>query len=312
VAGRPSLAPLYTFVPDVDAVVTLEWRGMPMRRQEMLMDVQRLRAVDATVGVLFPNSFASAWLAKRAGISERWGYASDLRRPLLTRAVRRPGRSMHQAAYYQSLVRELGVASGPLEARLALPAAIVEAARALLGARGWDGVRPVMAIAPGAAYGTAKRWQPAHFVRLIGSVVRERGVHCVLVGGAADAETTRWIVGSLDRNSRAATVDLAGGTSLQELAGILRLAAVCVSNDSGAMHLAAAVGVPLAALFGPTRERETAPLTAPGGRSEVLIHPVWCRPCMLRECPIDHRCMKGLTPDRVFDAVTRLMDGGAR
>jgi heptosyltransferase-2 len=80
-----------------------------------------------------------------------------------------------------------------------------------------------------------------------------------------------------------------------------------VSNDSGAMHVAAAVGTPLVALFGPTRERETAPLTAAGGRADVLTHPVWCRPCMLRECPIDHRCMKGITPQRVCASVDRLM-----
>jgi heptosyltransferase-2 len=75
------------------------------------------------------------------------------------------------------------------------------------------------------------------------------------------------------------------------------------------MHLAGAVGAPLAALFGPTREDETAPLTTHGGRAEVLINPVWCRPCMLRECPIDHRCMKGLPPARVFQTVQQLMEG---
>jgi heptosyltransferase-2 len=102
-------------------------------------------------------------------------------------------------------------------------------------------------------------------------------------------------------------IDLAGKTSLEMLAGVMSLASACVSNDSGAMHLAGAVGVPLAALFGPTREYETAPLMRAGARSEVLINPVWCRPCMLRECPIDHRCMKGLSPDAVSGAVERLM-----
>jgi heptosyltransferase II len=80
-----------------------------------------------------------------------------------------------------------------------------------------------------------------------------------------------------------------------------------VSNDSGVMHLAGGLGVPLAALFGPTRERETAPLAGAGGRADVLINHVWCRPCMLRECPLDHRCMNGLSPDRVMRAVTDLM-----
>ena len=85
----------------------------------------------------------------------------------------------------------------------------------------------------------------------------------------------------------------------------MSLADACVSNDSGAMHLAGAVGTALAALFGPTREKETAPLTRHGGRSEVLINHVWCRPCMLRECPLDHRCMRGIEPATVVEAARR-------
>jgi heptosyltransferase-2 len=87
----------------------------------------------------------------------------------------------------------------------------------------------------------------------------------------------------------------------------MSLASACVSNDSGAMHLAGAVGTPLAAVFGPTRETETAPLMRHGGRSEVLINHVWCRPCMLRECPFEHQCMTGLRPQRVFESVRLLM-----
>jgi heptosyltransferase-2 len=99
-------------------------------------------------------------------------------------------------------------------------------------------------------------------------------------------------------------IDLAGATTLEVLAGVMSLARTCVSNDSGAMHLAGAAGTPLVAVFGPTREWETAPLTR--GRAEVITHPVWCRPCMLRECPIDHRCMTGITPSRVLSAVERV------
>ena len=105
---------------------------------------------------------------------------------------------------------------------------------------------------------------------------------------------------SCPEDIRAKIIDLAGATTLDTLAGVFALASACVSNDSGAMHLAGAVGVPLAALFGPTRERETAPLARRGRRMEVLINHVWCRPCMLRECPLDHRCMRGLSPERVL------------
>ena len=94
---------------------------------------------------------------------------------------------------------------------------------------------------------------------------------------------------------------------INQTAAAAFVADACVANDSGAMHLAAAVGTPLVALFGPTREDETAPLTRSNGRADVLTHPVSCRPCMLRECPIDHRCMTGIAPDRVYGALTSLL-----
>jgi len=141
-------------------------------------------------------------------------------------------------------------------------------------------------------------------------VTATHGAHVVLVGSAADAETTAEVLGMLPVPARGAVSDVSGRTTLGQLAAVLSLARVCVSNDSGAMHLAGAVGVPLAAIFGPTNEHETSPLVhAP---MELLIHPVSCRPCMLRECPIDHPCMRDLTPARVLISVTRLLtDAGS-
>jgi heptosyltransferase-2 len=293
VAARPSVAPVFSLAPSVDRVVSA--------------DLEELRRIGAGTAILLPNSFGSAWRAARAGIRERWGYATDLRRPLLSRPIRRPRGALHQGAYYQHLTRALGMASGPLEPVLAVADAHIGAARSLLTGRGWDGSRPLVVLAPGAAYGTAKRWPPAHFGRLVQMLMAERRGQCVLVGSAADGETARWVRDAAGPGPASSLIDLTGATSLDTLAAVLTLASACVSNDSGAMHLAGAVGTPLAALFGPTREHETAPLAKTGSRAEVLINPVWCRPCMLRECPIDHRCMKGLSPATVFAAVERLM-----
>jgi len=102
-------------------------------------------------------------------------------------------------------------------------------------------------------------------------------------------------------------VNLIGRTDLRQLAGVLSRCAGFVSNDSGAMHLAAAVGAPVTAIFGPTDERVTSPL----GDHDVLVHPVFCRPCMLRDCPIDHRCMKRISADVVFDALSRRLETGS-
>ena len=296
VSARRSVADLFRLVALVDDVIS--------------QDAEALRASGAEVAILFPNSFASAWLVRRAGIAERWGYATDWRGWLLTRAIARPGGSRHQGAYYQHLVGALGIEPGPLEPSLSIPDSAVTSARRVLIDRGWDSERPLIVFAPGAAYGTAKRWIPGHVSTVINDLVR-RGRTCVLVGSRADVPTTRNIRGAVDEARRPQVIDVAGDTSLETLAGMLSIAQGCVSNDSGAMHLAAAVGTPLVALFGPTRESETAPLMRAGGRAEVLTHQVWCRPCMLRECPIDHRCMTGIDPARVLATVERLVTSGA-
>jgi lipopolysaccharide heptosyltransferase II len=306
VAARRSIADLFRMSPDVDGVVVLEWTGQVLKRDALHRDVVALGAEKADAAVLLPNSFASAWLVNRAHVPQRWGYAADFRRPLLTRAVTQPRRSVHQAAYYQHLVGELGIPAGPLEPSIATPPDAIVGARMLLHSRAWDESRPLVAVAPGAAYGTAKRWLPEHFAALLTSLVKV-GAQCVLVGSAGDAETTEWIKRRVPDGQRRHVLDLTGVTTLSLLAGVMAIARAFVSNDSGAMHLASAVGVPVAAIFGPTRELETRPLPRSGARADVLIHPVWCRPCMLRECPIDHRCMKGLSPERVFTSVRELM-----
>lgn len=302
VAARKSVADLFTMAPAVDEVVTLEWKGQAFRRHALQHDVETIRALNADVAVLFPNAFSAAWLVRRAGVRQRWGYARDFRRVLLSRTVARPRRSVHQAEYYQHLVRQLGMDSGPLEPTLIVPDDAIVGARTLLNSREWDASRPLVAIAPGAAYGTAKRWLPKHYAALASNLVRD-GAQCVLVGSRGDVETTEWVRALVPIEHQRDVLDLTGVTTLPLLVGVMAVARAFVSNDSGAMHVAAAVGTPVTAVFGPTREYETRPLPRAGGRADVLIHPVWCRPCMLRECPIDHRCMKQLAADRVVASV---------
>ena len=308
VAARRAVADVFTLAPSiVDEVVTLQWDGRWWRRRTFDADATRLRELRADVAILLPNSFATAWLVSRAVIPARWGYGADMRGRLLSRAVRRPRGSLHQGAYYQHLTSALGIASGPLEPQLTVPEGATAAARALLRDKGWDGASPLVVLAPGAAYGTAKRWIPVYVARLVTELITARQAACVLVGGRSDAKTTSDIVSKLGPDVALRVIDLTGQTTLEVLAAVLALGRACVSNDSGAMHVAAAVGTPIVAVFGPTREHETAPLTRASGRADVLTHPVWCRPCMLRECPIDHRCMTGIPPQRVLDAVERAM-----
>jgi heptosyltransferase-2 len=307
VAARKPVAGLFALTPLADEVVVLEWPGRLWSRASRRADVVKLRSLRADVGVLLPNSFASAWLIKSAGIRERWGYAADFRDRLLSRAVSRPAIRVHQSEYYRRLVKGLGIENGGVEAALVVSEQSMREARDLISAKGWDGNRRLVVMAPGAAYGGAKRWPAEHFADVAVNLIRSQQICCVLIGSSADAATTSSIRALVPDDARASVIDLAGSTRLDTLAGVFRLASACLSNDSGAMHVAGAVGVPLAALFGPTRERETSPLSGPGGRMKVLVNHVWCRPCMLRECPLDHRCMNGLLPTRVISALTDLM-----
>ena len=252
--------------------------------------------------LLLTNSFRSAWVARQAGVPERWGYAASGRRLLLTRAVARPRGERHQSVYYLELVRGLGFdapGSAPLiEVREPTRAR----ASALLQQHGVVPGETLVGFAPGAAYGHAKRWPADRVAQVIARLWRERRARCLLVGAGADREAGRAIESSLP--PEIGVVNLIGRTDLRTLMGIVQACSAFVSNDSGAMHLAAAVGVPVTALFGPTKERVTAPV----GEHDVLLHPVFCRPCMLRECPIDHRCMKRISVDEVYTSVARRLD----
>jgi heptosyltransferase-2 len=167
---------------------------------------------------------------------------------------------------------------------------------------------PFVVLAPGAAYGTAKQWPPERFAEVAVLVMRERKWSVVLVGSRADAPVCSRIAALANRSlagSASAVVDLSGRTSLAEFAAVMAGACAVVSNDSGAMHLAGAVGAPVVAIFGATNEHRTSPLTrGPGSPApRILATDVWCRPCMLRECPIDHRCMTGIGARDVLAAL---------
>jgi lipopolysaccharide heptosyltransferase II len=285
VAARASVAPLFPLVAGVGEVVTLR------RRRALTTDVARLRDRYHTALVL-PNSFQSAFAIWRAGIPERWGYRGDFRGPLLTRAIDKPKRG-HQAAYYQNLTSALGFERGPLEPRIEVSEPLRKAGAELLISAGWDGRTSLMALAPGAAYGGAKRWPAQSFAELAHRLAKN-GVITALVGSAGDRAAGEPYPFS--------AINLIGRTDLPTLAGVLSNCRGLISNDSGAMHFAAALSVRVTAMFGPTEEWATRPL----GRIEptILIHDVWCRPCMLRECPLDHRCMRGITVDAVLAAAS--------
>jgi heptosyltransferase-2 len=290
VAARASIAPLFSLVPGVDQVVVLPGRGAaPLSGHD--------------VALLLPNSFHSAMTAARAGVRERWGYRADLRGVLLTRAIDRPPAGLHQIDYYQRLVAALGFATGPSIPRLTLPDDVRERGRESLLAAGWDGRAPLAAVAPGAAFGSAKRWPPTAFADLVAGLAQD-GVRAVIVGAAADRAVANEVRRTVD--GRATPIDLVDRTDIPGLAGVLVHCRALVANDSGALHLAAALGVNVVAVFGPTDDRLTSPRAA-GSSATILSNDTWCRPCGLRECPLDHACMRGVRAEDVLDATRPLL-----
>ncbi len=300
VAARPPLPAFLSLVPGVDEVIALEGT---LRQQVRTVAAGRFDRV-----VLLPNSFRAAWLAWRAGIPERWGYARDGRSLLLTRRAALPPTPCRQAEYYQTLTERLGVARGPAEPRLVLPAAVLDDARALLAARGHGPDDRLVVIAPATAFGPAKQWPARHVAALAAMLSGTPGLRCVLVGGRADLETARAVRAELPPETAGRVIDLIGEMTLPVTVGMVALASACVGNDSAIMHIAAALGVPVAGLFGPTDERLTAPTVRPGARALVLTNPVACRPCFRRTCNVSgHPCLAGITPARVRASLDALL-----
>ena len=289
VLARPWVAPLYGAVREVDAVI--ESRGVGA-------DARAVRGFAAAA--LLPNSFASALTAWRAGIPERWGYATDLRGPLLTRRARVSARARgrSQVYYYRAMLGAIGldVATEP-DAALRCPEDWAARGAALLG----DGGAPWIGLNPGAVFGPAKRWVPERYAAAGELLARRMGARVAILGGADE----RALGDTIAAGMRAPVRVLCGQTTLPELVGVLSRLRLLLTNDSGPMHVAAALGVPLVAVFGPTDWRETAPVS---GRHRLVREPVHCSPCLLRECPIDHRCMRRIGVDRVVREAQALLD----
>ena len=173
---------------------------------------------------------------------------------------------------------------------------------------GWDGRTPLVAIAPGAAFGSAKRWPPSAFADFAAGLA-EDGIATVMIGAAADRATAAEVTRNL--TGRTTLIDVVGRTGIPTLAGVLAACRALMANDSGALHLGAALGLNVIAAFGPTDERLLAPRRhqSPGSNHQpvVLTHDTWCRPCALRECPLDHACMRGIAASDALAATRNLL-----
>ncbi len=291
IVARPYVADIYRDQQVCDQFIPYD----PQAAQRGISGRERLtkelRAQKFDVALLLQNAFDAAWLAWRAGIPQRIGYARDGRSFLLTKAVAvpKPGEiPTHEQFYYLELIRRAGwidnaaVASSYISLNVA-PGAKQSASERLLAA----GARPNalrVAIGAGASYGSAKCWPPDRFAEVANRLAAESDADVILFGTPGEVAVSSAIATAMRR----APIDLTGKTAIADLPALLSQCHLFIGNDSGAMHVASAVGLPIVAVFGPTDPHGTSPVTP---RCTVVQEKPYCSPCFLRRCPTDHRCM---------------------
>ncbi len=308
--ARPWVAGLYRGQGLADRLLLFDREGGHRGLRGLERLAQELRAEKFDLAVLLQNAFQAAWLAWRAGIPQRIGYGRDLRSWLLTDAVPVPRAGAippHERFYYLELLRRAGLIDEiphTQEIRLRVePLAIARAQEKLraAGVRADSALR--IALAPGAAYGSAKCWPVERYAQLADRLIAEFGADVILFGAPSEREVAERIAAAMRRNA----VMLAGKTEIDELPALFATCQLFIGNDSGAMHVAAAAGLPVVAIFGPTDPVGTAPVTP---RWTLVREPVVCSPCFLRHCPIDHRCMMRVSVDTVFAAAAQWIRQG--
>ena len=292
ILAKPWVADLYGREPFCDRMIPYtprDWR-------EKWRAGRDLAAERFDCAILLQNAFEAAAVAFLARIPERIGYARDGRGPLLTRAVAVPLAGeipRHERFYYLELLRRAGMIDALPEndcIRLDGAGLAREAGVARFHALGMGDT--VIGMSPGAAYGNAKRWLPERFAETANRVARELGASVAIFG----SKDERDLCGTIAAAISAPVKNFADETSLAEFIDLAAACRVYLSNDSGGMHIASALGVPTVAIFGATDDTTTGPT---GSLARVVREPVECSPCLKRECPIDHRCMTRVSADRV-------------
>jgi heptosyltransferase II len=295
---------------------------------------RRLRKKDFTIGLAFPNSIRSALELWLAGIPRRIGVARTGRSLLLTEAVqprtgavemrKRPVGEIrrriesdaaptlypvtaHHAHHYLHLAAALGASPEPIAPQIDVSEGEMEEVREKFGLARTKG-QPWFGLNPGAEYGPAKRWPAERFVAAARALREKTQCRWVIFGGAGDRAVAETITRDLARVTEEPSLNLAGQTSLRELAAALKICDLVLTNDSGPMHLAAAVGAPVAAIFGSTSPELTGPVFS--ARARVVRCHAPCAPCFRRECPIDLRCLHGIETEQVVAAALDCLAGG--
>lgn len=296
VVANPIVAELFLDHPDCDHVLIFDKNGEHKGKFGFLRFCSLVRKNKFDLAILFQNAIEAAIMTFLAGIPRRAGYCSDGRGFLLTHSVPlgREDKLLHHTDYYLNMVRKVGVPAENTPLKLSCSDSEYQWTEDVMGQGAW------VAVNPGAAYGEAKRWFPDRFARVADQLQTEFNVRVLLTGGNNEIHVGSDIENVMVKKP----LNMIGKTTVRQLMALLSRCSLVVTNDSGPMHIAAAFGVPIVAVFGPTDHTTTSPLA---DNARIVRKEFSCSPCLLRECPTDHGCMEANTAEDVLAAARLLL-----
>jgi len=299
---KPWVADLLRISPDVDEVIVYERPGVHEGIGGLFRLVRELKTKKFDMAILLQNAIEAAIIAWLARIPVRAGYNTDGRGIFLTHSAIRSKEILrvHQVEYYLGMLKALGLGAGRKDVRLLIGEEEKAFSDRILKERGIAEASLLIGLAPGATYGPAKRWYPERFASVADRLIERFSARVLLFGSAGDHEVARSIQGK----ARNALVDLTGETTLREAISLIARCRLFVSNDSGLMHVAGALGTPTVAIFGSTNPLTTSPV---GQKSIVITKNVDCSPCLKKTCPTDFICMDLITTDEVYNTAVALL-----
>lgn len=296
---QTNVAPLIKYDPNIDEVFSFTRPNGLLHRIHRHDIVDPLQFGKYDLGILLTNSFSSAWWFWRGRVKNRIGFSANLRSWLLTKPIPYPKNieKQHLVKTYKALLKPLGIADSDTSPCLYVTKEEQLAAEQLLINLGIGPDNVLVGINPGAAFGSAKCWLPERFKEVTKRLLENPKVRVVYFGDPAGVS----LVNDICVNMPKSVINLAGKTSLRELISLIQKCQVFLTNDSGPMHIAAALKTPLVALFGSTSDVKTGPYEF----GKVIHKHVECSPCYKRVCPIDFRCMKRIEADEVYEAIKK-------
>ena len=302
ILAKPWVAPIFYNNPYLDHVIQYDSKGKHggwLGKARLIMELRKYK-FDAAI--LFQNAFEAALLACLARVPARLGYDTDCRRLFLTHPVHLEPRlkQIHEIDYYLGILKAASLKPDGRELTLVVTEQERGRAEDILKSHGVTGQDKLIGINPGATYGSAKRWFPERYAALCDKIYKFCGDRIVIFGGPGEESTGRHVADLVKKPC----INLCGKTNLLEAVALIERCRLFITNDSGLMHVAAAFGIPLIAIFGSTNPVTTGPSSP---RSRIVRVPVSCSPCLKPECPDDHRCMERITVEMVFESANELL-----